>query len=181
MRTLVQLSLALVFAAGASVAAQDRTWTDGVWVASIDAHTYTIETTAEIVTAIDPQPRPERAMTTTEGNHVSLAIIGRTVYVRDAAHAEHPLELVSRGPKYSRTYTAAGSGHFIKSITSDGSTITLEDGSRWDIDARALFEVAEWQPLEAIAIRPSTDDPGFGYEMDDIDRDDGVLANHRVK
>ena len=62
-----------------------------------------------------------------------------------------------------------------------GVSVTLEDGSRWDIDPRVQFSVADWQPDDLVTLRRSTDDPAYRYEVDNTSRDDGALANYRVR
>jgi hypothetical protein len=165
----------------ASVSAQDRVWKHGTWAAAPDARTYAIDTSTEIITAVDPERRDARAVSVTEGAPVSFVLLdaGPTLVVRDSANTEHRLVFLSARKKYTTDYAAAGPGHFIKAVTADGASITLEDGSRWDIDPLARFGVTEWAPLEMISIRRSTDDPDFGYEIDNTSRDDGALGNYR--
>ena len=88
---------------------------------------------------------------------------------------------IRRIGSYVQAHAAAGPGHFIKSVGPEGASITLEDGSRWDIDPMVRFSVADWETNEMISIRRSTDDPGYGYEIDTTSRDDGALANYRKK
>jgi len=83
-------------------------------------------------------------------------------------------------------YASAGSGHYIKAVGPDGQSVTLEDGSVWEIDPRSRFFTVHWQPLEGITVRriasdtarQSTGEPGFNYEIDNIDQDDGALARY---
>ena len=63
----------------------------------------------------------------------------QTVYVLDAKRAEHALTLLGIADKYSKSYAAVGSGHYIKAVAPGGTQVTLEDGSRWDIDDRQHF------------------------------------------
>jgi hypothetical protein len=84
-------------------------------------------------------------------------------------------------------YAATGSGHYIKAVGPDGQSVTLEDGSVWEIDPRSWFFTVHWQPLEGITIRRTAADtdrqgavePGFNYEIDNTDQDDGALARYR--
>jgi hypothetical protein len=41
------------------------------------------------------------------------------------------------------------------------------------------FSVADWEVNEMISVRRSTDDPSYGYEIDNTSRDDGALGNYR--
>jgi hypothetical protein len=57
---------------------------------------------------------------------------------------------------------ACESGHWIKSVTDDGSVIVLEDGSVWLIDDVSRIDTALWLPLTEIVVCPgkliNTDD-----------------------
>jgi hypothetical protein len=112
---------------------------------------------------------------------VQFAIDGQTLYVLDAEKTEHPLSLVSAGAKYSKNYDAIGGGHFIKSVAAGGVQVTLEDGSRWDIEPRRHFAVAGWQPDDLIAMRREAGDADFSFEIDNTSQDDGALANYRIR
>jgi len=67
------------------------------------------------------------------------------------------------------------------SIRPGGTQLTLEDGSRWDIDPRQYFAVANWQPDDLISIRREESDPDFSFEVDNTTQDDGSLANFRIR
>lgn len=75
-------------------------------------------------------------------------------------------------------YNAIGPGHYLRAVTEDGHFVTLEDASRWEIDSRVRFRTMEWQVDEGIAVRRAAPDNGFRYEIDNIDRDNGVLAKY---
>ena len=76
------------------------------------------------------------------------------------------------------SYNAIGSGHFVRAVSDEGRYVTLEDGSRWEVDPRVRFYSNAWKPDEGIAVRRATPDEGFYYELDNTDQDDGVLANY---
>lgn len=59
---------------------------------------------------------------------------------------------------------------------SDFSRVTLEDGSRWDMDPRAHFSVAEWQADVLVTVRRSSDDPLFPFNVSNTTRDDGAVG-----
>ena len=96
-----------------------------------------------------------------------------------------------RPPRVSRqtdvAYASTGGGHYIKAVGPDGQSVTLEDGSVWEIDPRSWFVTVHWQPLEGITVRRTAPDtakngdvePGFNYEIDNTDQDDGALARYR--
>ena len=117
----------------------------------------------------------------TPGTSVQYAIDGRTLYVLDTEKVEHALALVKVDTRYSSNYSAPGSGHYIKAVAPGGISVTLEDGSHWDVDPRTHFSVAAWQPEDLISVRRSHDDPSYAYEIDNTSRDEGSLANYRVR
>jgi hypothetical protein len=75
-------------------------------------------------------------------------------------------------------YASLGGGHYIKAVGADGESVTLEDGSVWEIDSRARFFTEHWQPLENITVRRTDPQNGFNYEIDNTDQDDGALARY---
>lgn len=156
----------------------ERAWKEGVW-APRDGRTYVIETAREVITA-RPTGAQDPPLDAAPGTAVQFAIEDRRVYVR-AGTTEHVLDLVASAPKYADTYGALGSGHYITAVAPGGTTVTLEDGSRWDVDPRQHFAVAGWQPDDLISVRRSTSDPDFAYEIDNTSQDDGAPANFRVR
>jgi hypothetical protein len=174
--------LAFIWVAVAA-AQEQRVWKQGTWTEPPDARTYAIETATEIITARDPEARTARALDVPEGAAVSYVIVdaGRSLIVRDSSQTEHRLTLLGTKPKYSTSYAAAGGGHYIKSVAPGGASVTLEDGSRWDIDPMVRFSVADWESDDLVTVRRSTDDPAFAYEVDNTSRDDGALANYRAR
>jgi hypothetical protein len=109
---------------------------------------------------------------------VQYAIEADTLHVRAANGSERMLRIVSRTSKYSAEYSALGNGHYIKTVAPDGARVTLEDGSRWDMDPRLHFSIAAWEPDDLITERRSTDDPSFPFSVDNTSRDDGAAAKH---
>jgi hypothetical protein len=158
--------------------AAERAWKEGVWLASDDRAVVVLEGERDVITA---EPLAGQSISPAAGTQVKYAVEGSALYVLDTDQEERRLRIRATAPKYSTSYAALGGGHYIKAVAPDGSQVTLEDGSRWDIDARVQFSTAAWQPMEGIAIRRSTDEPAFSYEIDNTDRDDGALANHRVR
>ena len=162
-------------------AVAERDWKTGTWAAESDTRHLTIETATEIVTAEAPASGAASALRATPGSSVQYAIESRTLYVLDAEKVEHALAIVSVAARYSSSYSAPGSGHYLRAVAPGGASVTLEDGSRWDIDPRAHFSVANWQPEDLISVRHSNDDPSYAYEIDNTSQDDGALANYRVR
>lgn len=178
MRTVVAICVvALTFITTSSAA--ERAWQQAVWGPRTNG-SYLLETAREIVTANTTAETGELAAT--PGEPVQMAIEGRVVYVRQGSGPEHSLALTEAAPKYSNDYRAIGSGHYIKSLTPGGGQVVLEDGSRWDIDPRQHFAVADWQVEDLISIRRADDeDKQFAFELDNTTQDDGTLANYRIR
>ena len=173
------LTCSVLVALMATTVAAERAWKPGVWAERATTGAYVIETRTDIVTAeATSRTGPIEA---TAGTPVQFAVEGGTVYVFGSDKQEHPLTLVDAAAKYSTNYSAIGGGHYIKAVAPGGTQVTLEDGSRWDIDARQHFAVAGWQPDDLIAIRRADGDPDFSFEIDNTSQDDGSLANYRVR
>jgi hypothetical protein len=162
-------------------AAVQRAWKTGTWAASAEARFLTIETATQLLTAEAPASAAAQVLNAPPGTTVQYAIEEQTVYVLDAENVEHALKLVRVDAKYSSSYSAPGSGHYIRTVAPGGTSITLEDASRWDIDPRSNFSVADWQPEDLISVRRSNDDKDYAYEIDNTSRDSGALANYRVR
>ena len=179
MRVLTGLLLAWLIT-GSLAPAADRSWKTGVWAAASTGRVYVIESTSEFISGEAPE-NGAAPMSATSGSAVQYAIEQQTLYVLDGEKVEHPLRLVGSSPKYSASYGALGGGHFIKAVSPGGTRVTLEDGSRWDMDPRQYFAVADWQPDDLISVRRSIDDKAFAFEVDNTSRDDGALANHLTR
>ena len=180
MRVPTALCLTAVFLCGVLVTAADRSWKTGTWASASSGPVYVIESATEFISgsALENGASPFSA---TAGMAVQYAIEQRMLYVLDGDKVEHPLRLVSASMKYSPTYDALGGGHFIKAVSRDGTRVTLEDGSRWDVDPRVSFSVVDWQPDELVSVRRSSDDKAFAFEVDNTSRDDGALANRLTR
>ncbi|HZR25746.1 MAG TPA: hypothetical protein VFA59_19260 [Vicinamibacterales bacterium] len=73
-------------------------------------------------------------------------------------------------------YTALGSGHLLREVSTDGRWLTLEDKSRWDVHPRDRFQTVDWERDASIAVRTTRGDDGFDYEIVNTSADEGVLA-----
>jgi hypothetical protein len=73
-------------------------------------------------------------------------------------------------------YTALGSGHLIQSVTAGGQFVTLEDGSRWEVEPSVQFKTADWQPDAPVTVRPSRPAGPYSYELVNTQDDEGALA-----
>lgn len=179
MRVLTLFCLALL-STGPLTTAAERSWKSGVWAAGPTGGVYIIESASEFISgeASDAAAPP---LSAASGSAVQYAIEQQTLYVLDGEKVEHALRLVSTSPKYSTSYSALGGGHYIKAVAPGGTRVTLEDGSRWDMDPRQHFAVADWAPDDLISVRRSTDDKAFAFEVDNTSRDDGALANHLTR
>ena len=179
MRMPTLLCLALLFTGSVTTTAE-RNWKTGVWATASSGRTYVIESASEFISGEAPEA-VAAPLSVTSGSAVQYAIEQQILYVLDGEKVEHPLRLVGSSPKYSAAYGAVGGGHFIKAVSPGGTRVTLEDGSRWDMDPRQHFAVADWQPDDLISVRRSTDDKAFAFEVDNTSRDDGALANHLTR
>jgi hypothetical protein len=68
-------------------------------------------------------------------------------------------------------YSSPGDGHWIKSKSDDGTIITLEDGSVWQVDPLDRIDTSLWLPITDITVVESDD----GYLL--INTDDGEKAH----
>ena len=180
MRVPTSLCLTAVVLCGVLATAADRSWKTGTWATASSGPAYVIESATEFISGDVPE-NGASPFSATPGIVVQYAIEQRMLYVLDADKVEHPLRLVGASPKYSASYGAVGGGHFIKAVAADGTRLTLEDNSRWDIDPRVSFSVTEWQPDDLVSVRRSIDDKAFAFEVDNTSRDDGALANHLTR
>ena len=112
---------------------------------------------------------------------VTFAVENETVYVRNGQE-ERALHLLDRRPKL-KIYTAAGAGHYVKMVGAGGLTVTLEDGSVWDLDPTAQDRTAHWQPLAGILVTSEDDqsESGFNYFLNNTDDDEGALARSQSR
>ena len=179
MRVLRLLCFAVIVT-GALASAAERSWKTGVWATTSSGRVYVIEAATEFISGEAPETGAA-PLSATSGSAVQYAIEQQTLYVLDREKVEHPLRLVGSSPKYSTAYGALGGGHYIKAVSPGGTRVTLEDGSRWDMDPRQHFAVADWQPDDLISVRRSNDDKAFAFEVDNTSRDDGALANHLTR
>lgn len=156
-----------------------RQWSTGSWDTTSAGREYILEGKDEFLTVeLEPSDVPFNAVA---GTTVQYAVDQRTISVRDGAGAERSFRVIKTAAKYSNDYSAVGGGHFIKAVSADGSRVTLEDGSRWDMDPRAHFSVAEWQADDLVTIRRSADDPDFPFNVSNTSRDDGAVAKHLAR
>ena len=156
-------------------------WKAGTWAPRTDEGVYVIDTARDVITAEAAAGAGGDALNATPGTRVQFAIDGHTLYVLGADKVEHALTLLGTTAKYSNTYAALGGGHYVTSVARGGTSVTLEDGSRWDMDPAQYFAVAGWQPDDLISVRRAARNPDFDYEVDNTSQDDGAMANHRVR
>src|SRR5262249_9796032 len=123
----------------------------------------------------DVPPADQRALDAPAGAAVKFAVEGSRAFVLDRRNVEHELRVLRT---VDLNYTSTGGGHFIKTIAADGSRVTLEDNSVWDLDPRSQFFTIDWQAFEGIAVRRSDSEQNFDYEIDNTDRDEGALARY---
>jgi hypothetical protein len=163
------------------IGAAEREWRTGTWLPHAGIRGYIIETDRMLVTTAEPPDADAAALAPRDGATVQYVIEKDLVVLRDAAGHEHSLSVVTTAQKYSPDYNAVGGGHLVKSVSRDGSRVTLEDGSRWDMDESRRFAVAEWQADDLIFVRRHPDDADFAFDLENTTQDDGALANYRVR
>jgi hypothetical protein len=71
-------------------------------------------------------------------------------------------------------YVSPRDGHWVQSKTDDGSIVTLEDGSVWQIDPLDQIDTTLWLPMTEITVVET----GSGYLL--INTDDGEKAHARL-
>jgi len=80
----------------------------------------------------------------------------------------------SRRSNPSGFYVSPGGGHWVQNKTDDGSIVTLEDGSVWQIDPLDQIDTALWLPITEITVVETSGD----YLL--INTDDGEKAHARL-
>jgi hypothetical protein len=154
--------------------------------AMADVRRFVIETDDVRLEMEDTVPVGRRSIDVTVGGMVTFALEKRAVYVRDPDGTEHKLRLIKKierarteAPAAQRkAYSALGGGHVVRAVSDAGRYVTLEDGSRWEIDPWARYLTVEWESSANVTVRPaSREDAGFGYELINTNTDDGALAN----
>lgn len=156
-----------------------RAWQTGVWAGRTDTQGLVIEGARDLITT-DP-PSAGDILTVTDGAEVRYVVDANTVVVQDAAGREHTLGLREVAPKFTSDYDAVGGGHFVKRISAGGLIVTLDDNSRWEVEPRMSFVVAEWEADDLITVRRHAGDADYAFTLDNTSRDDGVAANRRAR
>jgi hypothetical protein len=179
----VAVLLAVFAVAGGQPA--NRVWQAGKWgttttatTAGRSVRTYVIEADDARYDVQEPAAPVTVPLKTTAGAPVSFALANDDsgiVYIREDVGSERQLHLVKTTRKL-KTYGAAGPGHFVRAIGDGGATITLEDGSVWNVDPRTQFKVAEWESLAGITVHATEEDPDFNYILNNSDEDDWTFV-----
>jgi hypothetical protein len=167
--------VALLVTASHAAHAADRKWQTGTWRDSGDAQTYVIVAETVRRHLEDVPATGKRALEAPANTPVKFVVDGNRAFVLDAKGVEHELRVLRT---VDLNYTATGGGHYIKAISPDGLTLTLEDNSVWNLDPRSQFFTIDWQALEGISVRRSDSERNFSYEIDNTDTDDGALARY---
>jgi hypothetical protein len=154
--------------------------------AMADVSRFIIETDDLRLEMEDTVPIGRRSIDVTVGGMVMFALEKSAVYVRDPDGKEHKLRLIKKiararteaAAATKKAYSALGGGHVVRAVSDVGRYVTLEDGSRWEIDPWARYLTVEWESSANITVRPaSPEEAGFGYELINTNTDDGALAN----
>ena len=154
--------------------------------AMADVRRFIIETDDMRLEMEDTVPIGRRSIDVTVGGMVMFALEKSAVYVRDPGGKEHKLRLIKKidragtpaSDAAKKAYAALGGGHVVRAVSDAGRYVTLEDGSKWEIDPWARYLTVEWESSASVTVRPaSREDAGFGYELINTSTDDGALAN----
>jgi hypothetical protein len=172
------LVILFVGALGAAGVAAPRSWQGGTWMPRVDDRTLAIETDEVRVEVRAPDQTPTGPLGFKPGARVVFAIENTVVYVRTEKGAEVSLRIART---IDKKYTAVGGGHLLRAVTADGRFITLEDGSVWDVSPSDHFKTAHWEPGAVMSVTRLADGDEYKYELDNIDLDEGALANYQVK
>jgi hypothetical protein len=65
---------------------------------------------------------------------------------------EPTLSVIPRAATRPIAQPACQSGHWIKSVDGDGKIITLEDGSKWEVDDVDTVDTAIWLPISDVVV-----------------------------
>jgi hypothetical protein len=175
------IAVVALLVAGVVGHAADRQWQMGTWAkptianrAGIPYRNYTIEADRFKLDLQETISKDRPALASAPDTPVTFAVENDMVYVRDGG-AERALRLIKRSEKL-KSYSAAGGGHYIKTLADGGLTLTLEDNSVWEIDPRGQYKSSAWQALQGISVRPVAENGGFNYEIGNTDTDEGVLG-----
>jgi hypothetical protein len=154
--------------------------------AMADVRRFVIETDDARIEMEDTVPIGRRSIDVTLGAMVTFAVEKSAVYVRDPNGTEHKLRLLSRvnRPRTEASaprklaYSALGGGHIVRAVSDAGRYVTLEDGSKWEIEPGTRYQTGEWESSASVTVRPaSREDTGFGYQLINTSTDEGALAN----
>jgi hypothetical protein len=152
--------------------------------AMADVHRFIIETDDVRLEIEDTVPVGRRSIEVSVGAKATFAVEKSTVYVRDQ-DGQHKLRLVKKIDRVRAeasaarkpVYPALGGGHVVRGVSDAGRYVTLEDGSKWEIEPGSRYETSEWESSANVTVRTSREDPGFGYELINTSTDEGAFAN----
>ncbi len=144
----------------------------------LDERTLALETDDIRLELREPDPASGRSLGDKPGVRVMFAMENIVVYVRDEKGAEIPLRIART---IDKKYTAVGGGHLLRAVTADGRFVTLEDGSLWEVSPSDHFKTARWEAGAVMSVTKLAGSDDYKYEIDNIDLDEGALANYLVK
>jgi hypothetical protein len=75
-------------------------------------------------------------------------------------------------PVSGGVYTGTGDSHWIATLAADGSTVILEDGSKWQIAAAGIAEAKTWFSQDSIFVGGSSS----SYTLTNLDAGTGPVA-----
>jgi hypothetical protein len=72
-------------------------------------------------------------------------------------------------------YRNIDQGHFLDNISSSEHTLTLDDGSRWQVYEGYMDMLADWQPSHMIRVKQNKD-PDYPYKIINIHTNESIEA-----
>jgi hypothetical protein len=82
----------------------------------------------------------------------------------------------------SEQYAGVGSGHWIQKVSSNGSIITLEDNSTWEVNSIDRIYTTLWLPITEITVLHAENAIGqYKYRLVNTDDGESVLAKYLGK
>jgi hypothetical protein len=160
--------------------AATRRWQTGTWMPKVDERTLALETADVRIELREPDEHPggRRPLSPVPDTRVVFAMVNTMVYIRDEKGVERPLRIVRT---IDKKYLAVGGGHLLRAVAEAGRLLTLEDGSVWDVSPSDQFRTVLWEPGAVMSVTKLPAGDEYGYEVDNIDTDEGAQANYRLK
>ncbi len=100
-----------------------------------------------------------------------LSSSGNTLWTKGTSYQCQPVA----APQPTGPYFDVGGGHWIRSVSIGGKTITLEDGSIWLINPLDRLDTMLWLPIDDITVLTSGGIYTYTYTL--VNTDEGETAH----